>query len=70
MNVRADTQSRRYKDPAGLSEYEHSLLALKRTGMTHKQIAAYYKASENTISNKFTIINQKLKLQSEEQCPA
>ena len=62
MNVRTDTQSRLYKDPAELTEYEQELLNLKREGMTHKQIAAQYKASFNTISNKFTIINHKLKL--------
>jgi DNA-binding NarL/FixJ family response regulator len=61
-NVRTDTQSRRYKDPAELTEYEQALLDLKRDGLTHKQIAQTCKASENTISNKFTIINHKLKL--------
>ena len=67
-NVRTDTQSRLYKDPAELTDYEQALLDLKRDGLTHKQIASHYKASINTISNKFTIINHKLKLAAMERC--
>jgi DNA-binding NarL/FixJ family response regulator len=62
-----DTQYRRFKDPAILTDYEKSLVELKKQGLTHKQIAQTYKASENTISNKFTVINQKLKLSEMEK---
>jgi DNA-binding CsgD family transcriptional regulator len=62
-----DTQSRRFKDPGELTDYEKTLVKLKKQGMTHKQIASSYKASENTISNKFTVINQKLRLMDMEK---
>jgi DNA-binding NarL/FixJ family response regulator len=62
MAITTDTKSRTFKDPANLTEYEKKLIDLKNRGMTHKQIAESYKASVNTISNKFTTINQKLKL--------
>lgn len=62
MKIMHDTQSRRFKDPADLTDYEKNLVELKNKGLTHKQIAQTYKASENTISNKFTVINQKLRL--------
>jgi len=62
MKIMHDTQSRRFKDPADLTDYEKSLVELKKQGLTHKQIAQTCKASENTISNKFTVINQKIRL--------
>ena len=62
MKIMHDTQSRRFKDPADLTDYEKSLVELKKKGLTHKQIAQTCKASENTISNKFTVINQKIRL--------
>jgi len=62
MKIMHDTQSRRFKDPADLTDYEKTLVELKNKGLTHKQIAQTCKASENTISNKFTVINQKLRL--------
>jgi DNA-binding NarL/FixJ family response regulator len=67
MKIMHDTQYRRFKDPAILTDYEKSLVELKKQGLTHKQIAQTYKASENTISNKFTVINQKLKLSEMEK---
>ena len=62
MKIMHDTLSRRFNDPASLTNYEMKLLDMKKSGMTHKQIAQTCKASENTISNKFTVINQKIKL--------
>jgi len=62
MKIMHDTLSRRFKDPADLTDYEKTLLDLRRQGLSHKKIAQNYNASENTISNKFTVINQKLRL--------
>ena len=62
MKIMHDTQSRRFKDPSALTDYERGLVELKKQGLTHKQIAQTYKASENTISNKFTVSNQKMRL--------
>ena len=62
MKIMHDTLSRRFKDPADLTDYEKNLVELKKQGLTHNQISQTYKASENTISNKFTVINQKLRL--------
>ena len=38
MKIMHDTQSRRFKDPSALTDYERGLVELKKQGLTHKQI--------------------------------
>jgi DNA-binding CsgD family transcriptional regulator len=50
------------KDPAHLTPYEEKLLKLKQSGMTYKQISTAYECKERTISARFQIIRDKLRI--------